>query len=739
MKLESQNIAISYAHEDELFVQEVCDMLRKFYGLDHVFCCLGSPPAASPASSPQAAKTNGLNAFYSFLETATALVCFTRAHGVREMISTAQNGELMKWQDVINARAAGVSRRYTIHVALPGDHRGVSVGQGFNPALSDRLAPPLTDNCSILVRDYDRAAAEQVAAKVIRCFLFGKTEESWEAGRNRQLFTYEKNMIECFHDLARLTPQAPFIGWPEMEQSKLLEKIKSGLPIRWPCIRLRTDSLLQINPLMSTDTVGAPRNGLTPLLPSTVVDPNCPPDQIVAAALSKHHDHKGLRRCMLDESLCLLEAGPRKELMDLQRAVCAGIVVSGGIAPGINAVIDGIVQRHTAYHNKLSPNEQSRIRGFRHGFWGLTQPGELDTLRVQLTPAITAQHATEGGSFLETSRLEDLQHNENKLAAIMNSLRGLDVLYVIGGDGTMKAAEMLTRRAAKERLPLSIVGVPKTMDNDVLWVWQSFGFATAVEKAREVISNLWTEVRSNPRVCVLQVFGSASGFVVSHAVLASQTHCDAALIPEIKFSLEALVERVARRIETEQRAVPFGFIVMAETAVPMDAEKYMYDTRIGLTQGERDQLTSYLPLMKKDNSYAEGSAHDDLRSGALKLVSKGLELGLKARLSKNQAIHLERLRVFTNEPRHILRATGPSFSDIIMGQRLGALAVDNAMAGYSDFMISQWLTEYVLVPLRLAALGRKRIPPDGIFWKSVLAKTGQGDLCPSASTGTVVP
>ena len=84
-----------------------------------------------------------------------------------------------------------------------------------------------------------------------------------------------------------------------------------------------------------------------------------------------------------------------------------------------------------------------------------------------------------------------------------------------------------------------------------------------------------------------------------------------------------------------------------------------------------------------------------------------------------------KLRVFTNEPRHLLRAIPPSCSDIIIGHRLGTLAVDNAMAGYTDFMISQWLTEYVLVPLKLVVLGRKRIPQNGIFWKSVLAKTGQ--------------
>ena len=82
-------------------------------------------------------------------------------------------------------------------------------------------------------------------------------------------------------------------------------------------------------------------------------------------------------------------------------------------------------------------------------------------------------------------------------------------------------------------------------------------------------------------------------------------------------------------------------------------------------------------------------------------------------------------RVFVNEPRHLIRAIFPSVSDVIFGQRLGMLAVDNAMAGYTDFMVSQWVTEYVLVPLELVVLGRKRVPENGIFWKSVLANTGQ--------------
>ena len=85
----------------------------------------------------------------------------------------------------------------------------------------------------------------------------------------------------------------------------------------------------------------------------------------------------------------------------------------------------------------------------------------------------------------------------------------------------------------------------------------------------------------------------------------------------------------------------------------------------------------------------------------------------------------ENFRLFTSEPRHLIRSVRPSTADVIFAERLGTLAVDNAMAGYTDFMVSQWLTEYVLVPLELAILGRKRVPSNGIFWKSVLASTEQ--------------
>jgi 6-phosphofructokinase len=121
-----------------------------------------------------------------------------------------------------------------------------------------------------------------------------------------------------------------------------------------------------------------------------------------------------------------------------------------------------------------------------------------------------------------------------------------------------------------------------------------------------------------------------------------------------------------------------------------------------------------------------GQTQDELRTGGLKVVAHVLQSDIRnPEKMPDEDKYWNYYRVFTNEPRHLLRAIAPSVSDVVFGQRLGTLAVDNAMAGYTDFMVSQWLTEYVLVPLKLVVLGRKRVPQNGIFWKSVLATTGQ--------------
>jgi 6-phosphofructokinase 1 len=272
-----------------------------------------------------------------------------------------------------------------------------------------------------------------------------------------------------------------------------------------------------------------------------------------------------------------------------------------------------------------------------------------------------------------------------------------------------------------------VVAVPKTMDNDILWVWQSFGFFSTVEKAREVLVQLATETMSNPRLCIVQLFGSNSGFVVSHAALASGI-CDLILTPEVEFSVKGISqyirERLSNRLHPQERLEtalqrPYGLIVMAETAIPTDVEEYLDDRDIGLSDAEREAIL----LFRKNGCRVQGQTPDALRSAALKIVSAVLQRDINADAADDE--YWSGFRVFSNEPRHLIRSIPPSATDVIFGHRLGALAVDNAMAGSTDFMVSQWLTEYVLVPLKLVVLGRKRVPSTGFFWKTVIASTGQ--------------
>jgi 6-phosphofructokinase len=183
--------------------------------------------------------------------------------------------------------------------------------------------------------------------------------------------------------------------------------------------------------------------------------------------------------------------------------------------------------------------------------------------------------------------------------------------------------------------------------------------------------------------------------------------------------MDRLFDKTVRPLLTEvtPNKSPCGIILVSETAIPTDVEKYIDEVYVELTDKEKTAIRKFVGQGRR----VQGQTPDELRSGGLKIISRVLQ----RKIESLQIMALRRFKVFTNEPRHLLRALNPSTQDIITAQRLGILAVDNAMAGYTDFMVSQWMTEYVLVPLPLVVIGRKRVPKDGIFWKSVLATTGQ--------------
>ncbi len=471
--------------------------------------------------------------------------------------------------------------------------------------------------------------------------------------------------------------------------------------------------------------------------------------------------------------LVFLEAGPRPQVaLPAHKNLKVAIVVAGGIAPGINAVIDAIVQRHFAYHTEAKLTYNLEIIGLKNGLLAIEKDKGFSGHFRRLTPTDTIEHATRGGSMLGTSRDEGLldtnpANRSARIDVIAKQLKNddIDVLYIIGGDGSMKAAHALWHKVNSDSLDsrrMSVVAIPKTMDNDILWVWQSFGFLSAVQEAREIVERLHTEVRSNPRLGIVQFFGSGSGFVVSHAVLAAATgHTTLALIPEMDFSVIGVARYVKQRLWESARpsntdstdpaapidsSIPHGLIVMGETAIPLDALeclglakapqelKEFYDVVANKVQPSTDEKNAIEDFFRNGRR-VQGQTSDALRSLGIKLLHELLPILIKhpklnSKIANDDTPgwkepNWNKLRMVRNEPRYLVRALEPSTSDIITGQRLGLLAVDAAMAGYTDCMISQWLTEFTIVPLELVVLGRKRIPPKGMFWNSVTAKTRQ--------------
>ena len=604
-------------------------------------------------------------------------------------------------------------------VVLPAD--GVKASDRILTEVVPLLLQPFRELDPIRVNnidEYEKCAREIVGLLGLTWDCLGIPEE--------YPFEYEKDIIAEYMN-----------GRGKVSEQWALK----GCPLEWPVVDHKLRKKKRQNPVPASD-IGTYRDWDE----KTNLEKN---PRILVAALSDYHESQ--LGCPLKVGLTFAEAGPRKFHYYPRRGdnLTIGILVSGGIAPGLNAVISGIIDRHRTYYDALrSPVKTLKIHCYREGFNSLIQQNlagpnyeliSLSNMPDQQNDSKKIKYLTEkafqGGSFIPTARtpslMESQDSNQRRQAfnQIVTSLvaNGVEILYVVGGDGSMKAAHAIQNCAQERGVDLSVVAIPKTMDNDILWVWQSFGFPSAVEWAKEAVQHLHTEVESNPRLGVIQLFGSDSGFVVCHAALASGA-CDLVLIPEVEFEIKDLVKYI-KTILTSRHAPgidgrsPHGTILMAETAIPktLDGPRGfdLDDVDFKLTEVEKLAVKQFFT----DNRRVKGQTPDELRNAGLKIVVGAANKAIRDLCHEDD--YWRDFRVFTNEPRHLLRAATPSSTDILFARRLGTLAVDGSMAGYHDFMISQWLTEYVMVPLELVILGRKRVPRHGIFWKSVLASTGQ--------------
>jgi len=279
-------------------------------------------------------------------------------------------------------------------------------------------------------------------------------------------------------------------------------------------------------------------------------------------------DWEVLQECIRNERPIpgFLEAGPRKSLFHSPDRVRAAIVTTGGLAPGLNCVIHGIVNRHCNTYN-VNTTLQGGVFGVYDGFLGMCS---LQHYMEPLTPSDTEAWIDKGGSILGIRRYHD-KNRDDLVEAIVEqlTLKNIQILYIIGGDGSLGVAH----EVAKQATSVSVVGIPKTMDNDVMWVWQSFGFRTAVEKATEVINTLNAEAEATRRVCIIELFGAESGFVAANAALASG-HVDLVLIPEefkplspeaSERALADYIKYLQQRLQNpHDREKPHAVVVLAE-------------------------------------------------------------------------------------------------------------------------------------------------------------------------------
>jgi 6-phosphofructokinase 1 len=701
------NLFLSYNHsESAAFVGRVKNWLDTQPFVQHIYYAPDSP-APGPFQAPLVDELAKSDAFIGFL---TESLSQTQAREIDYITGRAANHGGPPAQDAgtdvfvvfvelssrIPEQAKYLSGGYPSHRVDP------SVA-----ALARRVVTPAEEHEE--QEGFDpREADRRVDLEARKCAreIVGRLRRRWQDADGipeGYPWAYEKDIIGMYQGLTRE------------------ERLDQGLPAEWPDVP-RLEAALD-NPL-ELKVIGRYRPANARVMVDARYQPG--PDGIVDP----------------DPSLSFPEAGPREKLaFPRHRALRVGILVSGGIAPGINAVIDSIVTRHKQYWGAFRRNNTGRpyalkVLGYVEGFKSLITGGQNP---IELTDADT--HSHEGGSILGTSREEELVGHDS--AALDKSrmlvhrfiqVDRLDILYIIGGDGSMRGARAISTLAKRMRAQgtisdhLTVVGIPKTMDNDILWAWQSFGFISAVEQAKAVVRALHTEARSNPRLGIIQLFGTSSGFVAIHTALGSGV-CDAVLIPEVPFTLRELSQHICNLLQERDQSgpgemSPHGIVLMSEAAVPMDWKDYVHDDagypELHLSEEELEALRTYEEL----DRHVIGQTPDHLRSASLRLVAGVLSHDIRNIPGDS---YWSRFRVFTNEPRHIIRAVEPSVADVILAQRLGTLAVDGAMAGYHEFMVSQWLTEYVFVPLELVVLGRKRVPQQGIFWKTVVATTGQAE------------
>ncbi|MDA3949126.1 MAG: ATP-dependent 6-phosphofructokinase [Spirochaeta sp.] len=377
------------------------------------------------------------------------------------------------------------------------------------------------------------------------------------------------------------------------------------------------------------------------------------------------------------ENGLLEKAGPRQHIYFSPGHVHAGIVTCGGLCPGLNDVIRAIT-RCLWYRYGVH-----RISGIRFGYSGFLPESAGPT--VDLNPEYVDDIHKMGGTVLGSSRgggerTEDIVDSIERL--------NLNVLFTIGGDGTQKGALAIAREIERRGMKISVIGIPKTIDNDFSFIDRSFGFETAVSEATKAVTAAHTEAHSAINgIGLVKLMGRESGFIAAHTALASH-ESNFVLIPEVPFELEGekgLLRLLEQRLERRRHAV----IIVAEGA----GQDLLPDSDTTDPSGNR--RLSDIGLFLK----GEIARH---------FTAKGTPFSLKY-----------------IDPSYIIRSAEAVPTDSVYCSRLGNNAVHAAMSGKTQLIVGLLNDRFVHIPMEVAVSERKRVEPEGSLWRDVLETTHQ--------------
>lgn len=367
-----------------------------------------------------------------------------------------------------------------------------------------------------------------------------------------------------------------------------------------------------------------------------------------------------------------IRGGPRRSIYYDPKQVTAAVVTCGGLCPGLNDVVQNIVYTLIEYG---VPDDQ--IYGIRYGLRGFY---DRSSKPILLSPAVVDGIHLKGGTILGTSRGgADLKQIANRVR-----LWGVNQLYVVGGNGGNAAANAIQQECEKQGINVGVVGVPKSIDNDILLIDKCFGFETSFTEAQNALMAAKVEARSNLNgVGLVKLMGRQSGFIAVQASMASGV-VDACLIPEVPFTVEKLTNYVAKKVEEKGHAV----ICVAEGAG---------QDLLGGSEGATDQSGN--PILKD------------------------IGLFIKDELKQRLKVDVKYI-----DPSYMVRAMPTNAADRIYCKVLGQNAVHANFAGYTGVTVGQINMHQVLLPIPTIIQAARTIDPKGRDWDRLLAAIQQPDL-----------